>query len=85
MYCTSYELIFTSVLRVTISRTSYKLSLSKELGVTMYCTSWDRNVNCVKFLYYTGVIRLYGLLFTKSSIPGQLFLNNVFHEWVLQL
>ena len=71
-------------LRVTIYYTSYKLIFTYELLVTIYCTFCNCNVDCVKLLSTISAIHFYDLFFAKSSIPRQLFLSNLFHEWVLQ-
>ena len=71
-------------LLVTIYYTSYKLIFTYELLVTIYCTCCIFNVDCVKLFSTISAIHFYDLFFTKSSIPSQLFLSNLFHEWVLQ-
>ena len=84
---TSYELQVTSyglllIARVTSSllNTSYKLLFiarvtSYELRVTIYCTSWDCNADCVKLLYYTSHSFLWPALnkikYSSSAIPEQ--------------
>ena len=60
-YCTSYELIFTYDLRVTI-----------------YCTSWDCNVDYVKLLHYNCYSFLCSVLskikYSQCAIPEQCIL-----------
>ena len=62
-YCTSYELILTYELGITIYCPSYKLNLSYEIRDTIYCTTWDCNADYVKFLYYTGYSFLWSALY----------------------
>ena len=86
---TSYYLLrglpvnFTHELLVIIYCTSFKLNLSYKLQFAIYRQSWHCNVYCVTFLCYTYYSFLWPALY-KTKYSSQLFLRNVFHEWVLQ-
>ena len=82
-YCAGYELILTHELLVIIYCTSFKLNLSYKLQFAIYRQSWHCNVYCVTFLCYTYYSFLWPALY-KTKYSSQLFLRNVFHEWVLQ-
>ena len=76
----SYELLFIAQVTSSLLNTSYKLLFiarvtSYELRVTIYCTSWDCNADCVKLLYYTSHSFLWPALkkikYSSSAIPEQ--------------
>ena len=76
----SYELLFIAQVTSSLLNTSYKLLFiarvtSYELRVTIYCTSWDFNADCVKLLYYTSHSFLWPALnkikYSSPAIPEQ--------------
>ena len=98
-YCLVHELQGTSYIRVSSYYLFHKIRVNCYVRVTRYCllhelpvkfiigvtsyyrTSWNCNAESFSTI---SAIHLYDLLFTKSVIPSQLLLSNVFHEWVLQ-
>ena len=74
----SYELLLIAQVTSSLLNTSYKLLFiarvaSYELRVTIYCTSWDCNADCVKLLYYTSHSwpALNKIKYSSSAIPEQ--------------
>ena len=79
----SYELLLTARVMIYSLHTTYELFLLHMLQVSIYCTSYMCNVDCVKFLCYIKH-SFYDLYLIKSSIPSQLFLSNICHDLVTQ-
>ena len=74
----SYELLLIAQVTSSLLNTSYTLLFiarvtSYELRVTIYCTSWDCNADCVKLLYYTSHSwpALSKIKYSSSAIPEQ--------------